>query len=117
MLDLPAYYLGEQMNPIPQYKSKLGLAAKKFEENISLDDDFSLPVDMKPVCSNFKLFTEDTSEGISLLWARRPFDLRSGRCRRAIDIPLVNDWYREHCPRDHPVKVRVSYQKLLKCFV
>lgn len=41
----------------------------------------------------------------------------SGRTRRAIDIPLVNDWYREHCRRDHPVKVRVSYQKLLKCFV
>ena len=41
----------------------------------------------------------------------------SGRTRHAIDIPLVNDWYREHCRRDHPVKVRVSYQKLLKCFV
>lgn len=25
--------------------------------------------------------------------------------------------YREHCPTGHPVKVRVSYQKLLKCYV
>ena len=25
--------------------------------------------------------------------------------------------YHEHCPPDHPVKVRVSYQKLLKVFV
>ena len=25
--------------------------------------------------------------------------------------------YQEHCPANHPVKVRVSYQKLLKCFV
>ena len=25
--------------------------------------------------------------------------------------------YREHCPSGHPVKVRVSYQKLLKCYV
>ena len=25
--------------------------------------------------------------------------------------------YREHCPSSHPVKVRVSYQKLLKVFV
>lgn len=25
--------------------------------------------------------------------------------------------YREHCPPNQPVKVRVSYQKLLKCYV
>ena len=25
--------------------------------------------------------------------------------------------YREHCPSSHPVKVRVSYQKLLKVYV
>ena len=40
-------------------------------------------------------------------------------------VPLQNDRaiffvlfrYREHCPSGHPVKVRVSYQKLLKCYV
>ena len=32
-------------------------------------------------------------------------------------MPLVNSWFQEHCPPNHPVKVRVSYQKLLKCFV
>ena len=37
--------------------------------------------------------------------------------RRAQDIPLVKNWYLEHCPPNQPVKVRVSYQKLLKCFV
>lgn len=40
-----------------------------------------------------------------------------GRCRRAMDIPLVKNWYREHCPPGQPVKVRVSYQKLLKYYV
>lgn len=40
-----------------------------------------------------------------------------GRTRRAIDVPLVKSWYREHCPPGQPVKVRVSYQKLLKYFV
>lgn len=40
-----------------------------------------------------------------------------GRCRRAIDVPLVKAWYKEHCPPGQPVKVRVSYQKLLKYFV
>lgn len=41
----------------------------------------------------------------------------SGRCRRALDVPLVKSWYREHCPPGQPVKVRVSYQKLLKYYV
>lgn len=40
-----------------------------------------------------------------------------GRTRRAIDVPLVKNWYMEHCPPGQPVKVRVSYQKLLKYYV
>ena len=30
--------------------------------------------------------------GIALLWAPRPFCLRSARTRRALDIPLVKTW-------------------------
>jgi hypothetical protein len=30
--------------------------------------------------------------GIALLWAPRPFNMRAGRTRRALDIPLVNSW-------------------------
>lgn len=41
----------------------------------------------------------------------------TGRSRRAIDVPLVKTWYKEHCPPGQPVKVRVSYQKLLKYYV
>jgi len=37
--------------------------------------------------------------------------------RRALDVPLVKTWYREHVPAGQPVKVRVSYQKLLKYYV
>ena len=33
---------------------------------------------------------DTTAAGISLLWAPRPFNLRSGRMRRACDVPLVN---------------------------
>ena len=66
---------------------------------------------------DFQLYTDNTANGIALLWAPRPFNLRSGRCRRAEDIPLVKAWYKEHCPPGQPVKVRVSYQKLLKYYV
>ena len=42
---------------------------------------------------------------------------RSGRTRRSVDVPLINNWFYEHCPPNNPVKVRVSYQKLLKMYV
>lgn len=42
---------------------------------------------------------------------------RSGRTRRSGDVPLINNWFYEHCPPNNPVKVRVSYQKLLKMYV
>ena len=32
-------------------------------------------------------------------------------------MPLINSWFLEHCPPNLPVKVRVSYQKLLKIWV
>lgn len=81
------------------------------------DDDFCLPDDFSPVFEEFPIYTENTANGMALLWAPRPFNLRSGKTRRIIDIPLVKTWYQEHCPAGMPVKVRVSYQKLLKVFV
>ena len=63
------------------------------------------------------MYTDNTANGIALLWAPRPFNLRSGFTRRSVDVPLVKNWYREHCPPGQPVKVRVSYQKLLKYYV
>ena len=37
--------------------------------------------------------------------------------RQAEDVPILESWYKEHCPRTIPVKVRVSYQQLLKIYV
>ena len=59
-----------------------------------------------PFLQESPLYTDHTANGIALLWAPRPFNLRSGRTRRNIDIPLVKSWYREHCPPGQPVKVR-----------
>lgn len=87
------------------------------EPQIEDDEDFVLPEEVQPFLQETPLYTDNTANGIALLWAPRPFNTRSGRTRRAIDIPLVKSWYREHCPPGQPVKVRVSYQKLLKYFV
>lgn len=63
------------------------------------------------------LTTEPLPQGIALLYAPRPYNLRSGGTRRACDVPLVNEWFHEHSSQAYPVKVRVSYQKLLKMYV
>ncbi|KAF8194228.1 NUC071 domain-containing protein [Pholiota molesta] len=88
-----------------------------FGPNGADDDDFILPEVVEPFLEEKELENDLTADGIALWWAPEPYNRRSGRMRRAQDIPLVKNWYLEHCPPGQPVKVRVSYQKLLKCFV
>ena len=56
------------------------------------DEDFELPAEIVPFLQDKPLYTDHTANGIALLWAPRPFNIRSGRCRRAIDVPLVKAW-------------------------
>uniref|UniRef100_A0AC35TUB0 MPN domain-containing protein n=1 Tax=Rhabditophanes sp. KR3021 TaxID=114890 RepID=A0AC35TUB0_9BILA len=111
--DLPAFYFDPLINPI----IKKGVEKTIDEFDFDEEDDFCLPGDVVPLFEATPLFTDNTGPGLSLLFAPRPFNLRSGATRRALDVPLVKTWYREHCPAGLPVKVRVSYQKLLKIFV
>lgn len=76
-----------------------------------------VPASITPLLAEYDLYTPNTAPGIALYWAPRPFNLRQGHTRRAYDVPLVKTWYLEHCPSSYPVKVRVSYQKLLKNYV
>lgn len=69
------------------------------------EEDFTLPEEVVPMLEDLPLYTDSTASGISLYWAPRPFNLRQGNTRRAIDVPLVNSWFHEHCPPNHPVKV------------
>ncbi|GAW11274.1 hypothetical protein ANO14919_006170 [Xylariales sp. No.14919] len=122
---MPAYYFDSQINPI----SSRSVASKNItvshEDEIfgegnmeeAEDDAFTLPAAVEPFLVDEELYTEDTAAAIGLWWAPFPFDRRSGRMVRAQDIPLIKHWYLEHCPPKQPVKVRVSYQKLLKTFV
>ncbi|KAH8721566.1 NUC071 domain-containing protein [Phaeosphaeriaceae sp. PMI808] len=121
---LPAFYFDPVINPI----SSRAVAPK----NISVshedevfgygndeddEDDFQMPEDIEPFMADEDLSTPETASAIALWWAPHPFDKRSGRMVRAQDVPLVKQWYLEHVPAGQPVKVRVSYQKLLKTFV
>ncbi|KAK2974421.1 hypothetical protein RJ640_021277 [Escallonia rubra] len=109
--DLPAFYYDPLIHPITS--TSKDRRDKKGHDEDEDDDDFYLPDGVEPLLKSTSLYTDTTAAGISLLFAPRPFNMRSGRMRRAEDIPLVSEWYKEHCPPSYPVKVR----KLLKCFV
>ncbi|KIW09573.1 pre-mRNA-processing-splicing factor 8, variant [Verruconis gallopava] len=119
--NLPAFYFDPVINPIALRSVAPKNISVSHEDEIfgfgnNEDDDFELD-GIEPFLSDKPLYTEDTSSAIALWWAPHPFDKRSGRMIRAQDVPLVKQWYLEHVPRDQPVKVRVSYQKLLKTYV
>ncbi|KAF9877384.1 pre-mRNA processing splicing factor 8 [Colletotrichum karsti] len=124
--DLPAFHFDRRIHPI----SSRAVAPKNLtvshEDEIfgpgnnkePEDDAFELPADFEPFLEEEDLSNEDTASAIELWWAPFPFDRRSGKMVRAQDVPLIKQWYLEHPPSDKPpVKVRVSYQKLLKNFV
>lgn len=115
--DLPAYYFDPVVNPISSRSFKITGATESYLDEIFGDGDedesLQLPESVEPFLASSPLYTDNTANGIALYWAPHPFDKRSGRTRRAQDVPLIKSWYLEHCPPGMPVKVRVSYQKLL----
>lgn len=124
--DLPTFHFDRRINPI----SSRNVAPKNVEVSLEdelfgpgsneepEDDAFELPAGTEPFLADEELDNEDTSAAIELWWAPYPFNRRSGKMVRAQDVPLIKQWYLEHPPADRPpVKVRVSYQKLLKNFV
>ena len=114
--DLPAYYFDPLINPITSRNVEKVTIEEEHLEDEDVED-FEVPAYVDPLLEETPLYGDNTANGIGLLWSPRPYCLRSDRTKRAEDIPLVKAWYREHCPAGMPVKVRVSYQKLLKYFV
>ncbi|KAI9847732.1 MAG: pre-mRNA-splicing factor 8 [Sclerophora amabilis] len=119
---LPAFYFDPVINPISSRSVAPKNLTVSHEDEIfgygnNEDEDFELPAEVEPFMSDEELYTSETASAIALWWAPFPFDRRSGKMIRAQDVPLVKQWYLEHCPQGQPVKVRVSYQKLLKTYV
>jgi pre-mRNA-processing factor 8 len=48
------------------------------EPVIDEDEEFELAEIVQPFLQETPLFTDNTAHGISLLWAPRPFNMRSG---------------------------------------
>ena len=117
--DEPAFQWDAIINALPSRLLEKGVRKPEavLEEEEEEGLDFVLPDGLTPFFADEDLETEATNEAISIFWAPAPFNQRSGRLKRAIDVPLIKTWYQEHCNQSYPVKVRVSYQKLLKCWV
>jgi pre-mRNA-processing factor 8 len=120
--NLPAFYFDPAINPISSRSVAPKNITVSHEDEIfgvgnNEDDEFELPGNVEPFLADEELYTSETASAIALWWAPFPFDRRSGKMVRAQDVPLVKQWYLEHCPPGQPVKVRVSYQKLLKSYV
>eukprot|EP00948_MAST-09A_sp_MAST-9A-sp1_P002883 g2883.t1 len=127
---LPPFYFDDILNPISAYErhednntnKRRGNQRYDSEEKFDTDDDeitsIEFPESFEPILNEEEeIFTPNTAGGLALYWAPRPFNIRTGFTRRAIDVPVVGSWFKEHCPREYPTKVKVSYQKLLKCWV
>ena len=56
------------------------------------DEEFILDDDIEPFLKGTPLYSDNTANGISLLWAPCHFNLKFGHTRRAIDVPLVKQW-------------------------
>ncbi|KAF2217376.1 hypothetical protein CERZMDRAFT_30414 [Cercospora zeae-maydis SCOH1-5] len=125
--NLPPFYFDPVINPISSRQVmpknlKISHEDEIFghgnnEEPAGEDGGFVMPEGVEPFLEDQDLYNDDTAAAIALWWAPYPFDRRSGKMVRAQDVPLVKQWYLEHVPAGQPVKVRVSYQKLLKTYV
>ena len=122
--DLPAFYFDPLINPISSRAVMPKNLSVTHEDEVfgegndeDEDDAFEFPGNVEPFLEDETLYTSQTSSAIALWWAPYPFNQRSGEMIRAQDVPLVKQWYLEHVPQGQPVKVRVSYQKLLKSYV
>jgi len=120
--DQPVFRFDSSLNVISHYKAEKidpGRTEKVSDEDLA---DLNALIQTKGIHIAPLLSEEDhqaaqTSVGFKMLFAPKYFKYRSGVMRRACDVPLINPWYQEKCSRESPVKVRVSYQKLLKLWV
>ena len=134
---IPASTRGKKRTDVELYEDEDNLVGDDYHDDIEIDrhradrsrgraeerneyeDDgeYEMPAGFAPFLVEEDLELDLTAAAIGLLWAPRPFSMNKGTCRRTVDVALISPWYRERCPADVRVKVRVSYQKLLKNFV
>ena len=116
--DLPAFYFDPGHQPDLGARVGAPQCRRRADDDDEFgDDEFVLPDDVAPHLERARRRSStSTPPRRSRSTGRRaPSTCARATCAARSTCPLVNAWFQEHCPPAHPVKVRVSYQKLLKC--
>ena len=71
--DLPAFYFDPLINPIAH---RHAVQSSKGDFLPDDEEEFELSEAVQPFLLACPLYTDNTANGISLLWAPRPFDTR-----------------------------------------
>jgi pre-mRNA-processing factor 8 len=116
-----AFQFNSTFNPILPFKSKLkaskpGLEDLNLKNLVPYFEEFKKRSDNSTHVENdiYKIDQLAVSNALTLLNAPYPFNKRSGKMVRAEDVAIVKSWYKQRPDYNSVVKVRVSYQKLLK---
>jgi len=76
-----------------------------------------LPTNFKNLFHELPFYSELLNDALELIVAPKPFDDRKLLSKRMLDVTIEKTWYLEHCPINYPLKIRISYQQLLKHYV
>lgn len=96
-----------------EYNQILPIQNKANNYELEFDDN-DIDVDFSPFADEEPLETENIKAAVELYWAPPSFSNRSGRTIRAQDVTIMKDWYLLPPSSDDRVKVKTSYQRLLK---
>lgn len=111
-LELPEFYFDKNLHRPDRNKISI-----KYRSKLDASENKGLFSNITPIMGDEDLIPENTRDAMALYNAEFPFNRRSGKMVRAQDVALVKNWYLQHPDEDYPVKVRISYQKLLKNYV
>ena len=97
-----------------------GHEAKKHKTAFEKEDfapSFETFPAFRPILDNAPIVAPHTDDAIELYHAPHPFNKKHNKMIRAQDAALIKHWYLQHPDeQDYPLKVRVSYQRLLKTY-
>lgn len=110
-----AFHINAKFNPIidvsvgnPSQRNN----AKEVEE--ALANDLDMPA-LTPFWDEVSMPSDDEiRQGLNLFTQPNGFTSLRGGMTRPQDVCLIDQWYRSRCPEEHPIKVKKSYQRLLK---
>lgn len=116
--NLECFSFDSSFHPIVPHKGRVHYNDKNDYADWKLPQGFTALLD-KDVSNqtDLQLEPDGINGGLELWWAPFPYNCKSGQMTRAQDVPLVKAWYKEHPSPHLPLKVKISYQKLLKHYV